>query len=105
MSNAGEPAATYVVVAQFRMPMELRADPAPVPRAEVPTACECLLCLLVQTEFQKDRLGDFEELYHKIWLPKFGPRLAWFPYSWNLMRQCRIVDWIIEILFRSWLSK
>jgi hypothetical protein len=85
MSGVERPAGTHVVIAQFGMSMESRADSVPVLRAKVPVSRERLLCLMVQTGVQEDRLGDFEELYSKIWLPKFGPAICVAPLLLELV--------------------
>ena len=33
---------------------------------------ELLICLFVPPDRHKERLGDFEELFNTVWLPRFG---------------------------------
>lgn len=41
-----------------------------------PRAGQLLVCLFVHPDRQQDRLGDFEELYRVVWVPRFGRRIA-----------------------------
>ena len=65
-------------------------------RAKVPLLCEWLICLLVDPEFQKDRLGDYEERFADLWVPKFGRQGAVVVYVWHVLRQARLIDWLIR---------
>lgn len=44
------------------------------------------MCLFVGTDRQQEKLGDFEELFNTVWLPKFGVRLAKLIYLWHALR-------------------
>jgi hypothetical protein len=46
------------------------------PLSSPPQIGELIVCLIVRSDRQREALGDFEELFNTIWLPKFGPRLA-----------------------------
>lgn len=41
-----------------------------------PKIGEFLLCLMLPVGSHSERLGDFEEHYQTLWLPKFGKRPA-----------------------------
>ena len=64
----------------------------------VPAICQLLLCLAVDPEFQEDRLGDFQERFDNIWVPKFGRRGAVAIYVWHVLRPSRLIDWLIRAL-------
>ena len=64
--------------------------------AQVPVFCEWLLCLAVEPEFQDDRLADYQEQFADLWVPKFGPRFAAVMYVWHVLRQSRLIDWLIR---------
>jgi hypothetical protein len=51
-----------------------------------PRLGEFLICLLVPPDRQQDRLGDFEEKFNTLWLPKFGPRIARIFYITHAIR-------------------
>jgi hypothetical protein len=72
------------------------ADARHAPRVKVPAFCECLLCLLVDPEFQEDRLADFKERFNNTWVPRFGHRAAGFVYVWHVLRQSGFVDWLVR---------
>src|SRR6516225_93726 len=40
------------------------------PKVNVPTFCELLFRLLVEPEFQKDRLADYQERFNDLWIPR-----------------------------------
>jgi hypothetical protein len=63
---------------------------------KVPSLCELLLCVTVEPKFQKDRLGDYEERFADLWVPKFGRRAAVVVYVWHVLRQSRLIDWLIR---------
>jgi hypothetical protein len=64
----------------------------------VPRLCELLFCLLVDPEFQADRLADYQERFTDLWVPKFGHRMAVLLYLWHVLRQSRFIEWIIRLL-------
>lgn len=70
----------------------------PAPLGGPPRACELLMCVLVDPEYQKDRLADYEERFAALWVPKFGRRAAVVVYVWHVLRQARFIDWIIRLL-------
>ena len=72
------------------------ADLAVLRPAQVPVFCEWLLCLAVEPEFQDDRLADYQEQFADLWVPKFGPRFAAVMYVWHVLRQSRLIDWLIR---------
>jgi len=51
-----------------------------------PRLGEFLICLLVPPDRQQYRLGDFEEKFNTLWLPKFGPRIARIFYITHAIR-------------------
>jgi hypothetical protein len=65
-------------------------------QAKVPVACEWLMCLVVEPEFQEDRLADFQERFNNTWVPKFGTHIARFFYVWHALRQSGVVDWVMR---------
>lgn len=65
--------------------------------ARVPVICEWLMCLAVDPEFQKDRLADYQERFNSLWVPKFGRRMAVVMYGWHVLRQSRLIDWLIRV--------
>jgi hypothetical protein len=65
-------------------------------RANVPVICEWLMCLAVEPEFQEDRLADYRERFNGLWAPKFGRRMAVLLYFWHVLRQSRLIDWLIR---------
>jgi hypothetical protein len=67
------------------------------PEVNVPRFCELLFCLLVEPEFQNDRLADFQERFNGLWVPKFGYRGALAVYVWHVLRQSRLIDWLVRI--------
>ena len=69
----------------------LLARPTPVP-----AICQLLLCLAVDPEFQEDRLADYQERFNGHWVPKFGHRAAVALYVWHVLRQSRLIDWLIR---------
>jgi hypothetical protein len=69
---------------------------------EVPVFCEWLMCLLVDPEFQEDRLADFGERFNDLWVPKFGQRAAIAVYVWHVLRQSRLLDGLVRLLVRLW---
>jgi hypothetical protein len=68
-------------------------DPA---QYEVPVFCEWLMCLAVEPEFQEDRLADYQERFNDLWVPKFGERAAVVVYVWHVLRQSRLIDWLVR---------
>jgi hypothetical protein len=64
--------------------------------ANVPVTCKWLMCLAVEPEFQEDRLADFEERFNDLWVPNFGRRGAVAVYVWHVLRQSRLIDWLIR---------
>jgi hypothetical protein len=62
----------------------------------VPTLCEWLICIAVEPKFQEDRLADFQERFNGLWVPKFGRRGAIAIYVWHVLRQSRLIDWLIH---------
>ena len=68
----------------------------PAQQAGPPRVCEFFMCLAVDPEFQKDRLGDYQERFADLWVPKFGRRAAVVVYVWHVLRQSRLVDWLIR---------
>jgi hypothetical protein len=71
-------------------------QPYPYPPASVPAICEWLFCLAVEPEFQEDRLADYQERFANLWVPKFGKRGAVAVYLWHVLRQSRLIDWIVR---------
>ena len=58
---------------------------------------QLIVCAFVAPDRQDDRLGDFHECFHTIWLPRFGRRAATLLYVWNalcLAGGCVRVAWI-----------
>ncbi len=47
---------------------------------------ELLLCLLIRSDRQQDRLGDLEEKFNGIWVPRFPLRVAKFIYIAQVLR-------------------
>ena len=47
---------------------------------------ELLICLFVPPDRHKERLGDFEELFNTVWVPRFGVRLARCVYIAQALR-------------------
>jgi hypothetical protein len=70
-------------------------------RGRVPAICELLMCLVVDPEFQEDRFGDFHERFQSLWVPKFGRRGAVAIYVWHVLRQSRLIDWLIRAFGRG----
>ena len=68
------------------------------PAVDVPRFCELLFCFLVEPEFQEDRLADYRERFDNIWVPKFGRSAAVVFYVWHVLRQSRLIDWLIRAL-------
>jgi hypothetical protein len=64
--------------------------------SEVPAMCEWLMCIAVEPEYQEDRLADFKERFNDLWVPKFGRRVAVAMYVWHVLRQSRLIDWLIR---------
>ena len=62
----------------------------------VPVFCEWLMCLAVEPEFQDDRLADYQERFNDLWVPKFGQRAAVVVYVWHVLRQSRLIDWLVR---------
>jgi hypothetical protein len=48
-----------------------------------PLLGELLVCLFVPADRQEEQLGDLEEKFRKLWLPKFGRRAAPIVYIVN----------------------
>jgi hypothetical protein len=69
----------------------------PVARFAPPSFCELLMCLLVEPEFQEDRLADYQERFNGLWVPRFGYRGAVAVYVWHVLRQSRLIDWLIRM--------
>ena len=67
-----------------------------VEQATPPGCCELLMCLLVEPEFQGDRLADYQERFNDLWVPRFGRRGAVAIYVWHVLRQSRLIDWLIR---------
>jgi hypothetical protein len=72
------------------------ADLALLRPAKVPVLCEWLMCLAVEPEFHEDRLGDYQERFNDLWVPKFGRRGAVAVYVWHVLRQSRLIDWLLH---------
>jgi hypothetical protein len=62
-----------------------------------PRICEVFMCLAVEPEFQEDRLADYQERFNNLWVPKFGWRGAVVVYVWHVLRQSRLIDWLIRM--------
>jgi DNA-binding winged helix-turn-helix (wHTH) protein len=60
---------------------ERAASVPPVPRVG-----QLFVCLFVRPDRQQDRLGDFEELFRVVWVPRFGPKIAAWVYTAQAMR-------------------
>lgn len=58
---------------------------------------EFLICLFVPVDRQQDQLGDFEEKFNTLWLPKFGPRVARIIYIIHAARSAVTVFRIAAI--------
>ena len=69
-----------------------------IPQANVPALCVLLFCLLVEPEFQEDRLADYQERFADLWVPKFGRRAVVVVYVWHVLRQSRFIDWLIRTI-------
>jgi hypothetical protein len=54
------------------------------------------MCLAVDPESQEDRLADFQERFGDTWAPRFGRRGAVAMYVWHVLRQSRLIDWLIR---------
>jgi hypothetical protein len=85
------------VHADIRRRPEFDRFPTPIERPAAPGFCELLMCLLVEPEFQEDRLADYEERFNNIWVPKFGWRGGVVIYVWHVLRQSRLLDWLIRV--------
>jgi hypothetical protein len=68
----------------------------PAQQARPPRVCEFFMCLAVDPEFQEDRLGDYQQRFNDLWVPKFGRRVAVTVYVWHVLRQSGLVDWLIR---------
>jgi hypothetical protein len=66
-------------------------------RRNVPVLCEWLMCIVIDPEFQEDRLADYQERFSGLWVPKFGQRAAIVVYVWHVLRQSRLIDWLVRI--------
>jgi hypothetical protein len=66
------------------------------PEVNAPRFCELLFCLLVEPEFHKDRLADYQERFKGLWVPKFGYRSAVAMYVWHVLRQSKLIDWLVR---------
>jgi hypothetical protein len=60
------------------------------------------MCLLVDPEFQEDRLADFSERFNRLWVPKFGQRAAVAVYFRHVLRQSRLIDSVVRAIVRQW---
>ena len=56
------------------------------PKLKTPRFGELLICLFVPLDRQNDQLGDFEEIFNTLWVPKFGIRLAKVIYILHALR-------------------
>jgi len=65
---------------QLMRPRDPATGPAP------PGIGQLLICLFVPLERQKDRLGDFEEMFNSVWVPRFGVPLAKCVYVAQALR-------------------
>jgi hypothetical protein len=74
----------------------VEAKPSGVRVRNVPAVCEWLMCLAVDPEFHEDRVADFQERFNGLWVPKFGQRAAVAVYVWHVLRQSRLIDWLIR---------
>jgi len=54
--------------------------------AAPPRLGEFLVCIFVPLDKQMDRLGDFEERFNTLWLPRFGARVARIIYITHAVR-------------------
>jgi hypothetical protein len=54
------------------------------------------MCVAVEPEFQDDRLADYQERFNDLWVPKFGYRGALAVYLWHVLRQSRLIDWLVR---------
>jgi hypothetical protein len=68
----------------------------PTQQARPPRVCELFMCLAVEPEFQEDRLGDYQQRFNDLWVPKFGRRVAVAVYVWNVLRQSGLIDWLVR---------
>jgi len=68
------------------------------PQQNVPRFCEFLFCLLVEPEFQEDRLADYQERFNDVWVPRFGQAGAVVVYVWHVLRQSGLIDWLIRTI-------
>lgn len=64
----------------------VRALEPSTPSATPPCLGTLLICLFVPLDRQKERLGDFEEQFTTLWLPRFGPRVARLVYMAHAAR-------------------
>jgi hypothetical protein len=83
-----------VVRIQFRH-LEHRGVAHPAQQARPPRVCKLLMCLAVEPVFQDDRLADYREVQQCLG-PKFGRRAAVVVYVWHVLRQSRLIDWLIR---------
>jgi hypothetical protein len=85
----------HPITVDIRAPVEWLSslDPA---QARAPLVCEWLLCLVIEPEFHEDRLGDYQERFADLWVPKFGRCGAVVVYVWHVLRQSRVIDWLIR---------
>lgn len=49
-------------------------------RQSPPAFGQFLVCLFVSLDRQSERLGDMEEIFSTVWVPKFGPHIAQLIY-------------------------
>jgi hypothetical protein len=88
-----KPRPLRTVATKTRKPRPLRtvatktraAKPEPLSEGP-PRLGELLICLFTRLDRQAERLGDFEEKFRNLWLPRFGPRIARIMYIFQVVR-------------------
>lgn len=75
-------------------PLERVEDSSANGRALPPRIGEAIVCIIAPTSRQRDCLGDFQERWEEFWLPRFGPRLAYWIYIAHAVRSGGALFWI-----------
>ena len=61
-------------------------DGLTTPRSVPPQIGELLICAFVPLARQRERLGDFEEMFTSVWVPRFGNSVAKWVYVVQAVR-------------------
>jgi short chain dehydrogenase len=48
----------------------------------------------VAVQHAKDKI--YQERFNTLWVPKFGQRVAVVLYVWHVLRQSRLIDWLLR---------